>query len=170
MRKKSSWLTTAALIEVGNSTLIRAAERFKAKHGARFTTYAAKSMANQMMRAITTAASLPRTISLDEPFNTESDTPRIDRQKDHKAVSPHQGLEQGTIKEVISEVLDELDPDEREVISLAFGLKDYIYHTPTEISQRTKIRISKVHSLKASALKKLTQHKKLHAFRPGAQE
>jgi len=168
MRKKSAWLTTAALIEVGNSALIRAAERFTADHGARFTTYATECIEKKMINVIAAVASLPRTVSLDEPTNRESGIPRIDYESDHKAVSPYHGLEQGTIKEVISEVLAELDPEEREVISLAYGLGDHIYHTLKEISQRMNIGVGRVHSLKGSAERKMARHKKLHAFRPGA--
>ncbi len=103
-------------------------------------------------------------ISLDVQIGDDLDTDLSEMIEDDRNPSPEDYANQNSMRREVLEMLQELKPREREVISLRFGLEDGDEWTLTKIAQRLKISRERVRQLQSRAISTL-RHKHPHALR-----
>jgi len=96
-------------------------------------------------------------ISLDEPIknNEDNDATLIDFIEDENSVSPQKSAEIADLKQRMAEVLDTLNPREKEVLMLRFGLVDNKEKTLEEVGQIYGVTRERIRQIEDKALRKL---------------
>lgn len=95
-------------------------------------------------------------ISLEAPIGSEDDGKYGDFVEDKSSVSPLEQILKDDLREQIEEVLAQLNPREREVIKMRFGLmEDQSDLTLEEIGKAENITRERVRQIESSAIKKL---------------
>ena len=95
-------------------------------------------------------------ISLEAPIGSEDDGKYGDFVEDKSSVSPLEQILKDDLREQIEEVLAQLNPREREVIKMRFGLmEDQSDLTLVEIGRAENITRQRVRQIESSAIKKL---------------
>lgn len=95
------------------------------------------------------------TTSLETPVGKEEDTRLKEFIKDEVTVSPFDSASQELLKGHIDEVLETLNPRERRVLSLRFGLKDGRTRTLEEVGKEFGVTRERIRQIEAKALRKL---------------
>ena len=95
------------------------------------------------------------TTSLDQPVGEEGEASIMDLLED-----PHTNSSQDNVDDIfrgerITKLLEKMNPREREILELRFGLKDGEMHTLNEAAKIFKITRERVRQIEAVALKKL---------------
>ncbi len=96
-----------------------------------------------------------RTISLDSPLSTEDETNLGDIIADEVTRSPQQIAEEVLLQRDVAEVLECLNPRQRLVLQLRFGLGNGTPHTLAEVGTQLNISRERVRQLENEALRKL---------------
>jgi RNA polymerase primary sigma factor len=94
------------------------------------------------------------TTSLDQPVGEEGEASIIDLIEDTGASSQDQ-LDEMLRGERIATLLNQMNPREREILELRFGLKDGEIHTLNEAAKKFNITRERVRQIEMAALKKL---------------
>jgi RNA polymerase primary sigma factor len=95
------------------------------------------------------------TTSLETPVGKEEDTRLKEFIKDEITVSPFDSASQELLKGHIDEVLETLNPRERRVLALRFGLKDGRTRTLEEVGREFGVTRERIRQIEAKALRKL---------------
>jgi len=95
------------------------------------------------------------TTSLETPVGKEEDTRLKEFIKDEVTVSPFDSASQELLKGHIDEVLETLNPRERRVLALRFGLKDGRTRTLEEVGREFGVTRERIRQIEAKALRKL---------------
>ncbi len=96
-----------------------------------------------------------RTISLDSPLSSEDETNLGDIIADEVSRSPQQIAEEVLLSRDVAEVLECLNPRQRLVLQLRFGLNNGTPHTLAEVGAQLNISRERVRQLENEALRKL---------------
>ncbi len=96
-----------------------------------------------------------RTISLDSPLSSEDETNLGDIIADEVSRSPQQVAEEVLLQRDVAEVLECLNPRQRLVLQLRFGLNNGTPHTLAEVGAQLNISRERVRQLENEALRKL---------------
>ena len=137
------------MVSDGNLPLIRAIEKFDYTRGNKFSTYATWAIMRNFARSV------PREHQQNDRFRTGHDELFLGRSDDRgnpflmqRYRSQHQL--------VIEEILDHLDPREREVITRRYGLVDGTEpQTLEQVGRRFGVTKERVRQLESRAMKKL---------------
>jgi len=108
-------------------------------------------------------------LSLDEPGFDHSD-PLGDFVEDHRRQDPLESINRATLSTLVTEVLQELSPREREVLELRYGLVDGTFRTLDEVGHLTGVSGERARQIERQAMKKLRRskrHQTLSAFVEG---
>ena len=95
------------------------------------------------------------TTSLDQPVGEEGETSVLDLLEDPKTTTSQDSVNQLLRSERITKLLGRMNPREREILELRFGLRDGETHTLNEAAKRFHITRERVRQIEAVALKKL---------------
>lgn len=95
------------------------------------------------------------TTSLDQPISEEGDASIMDVMEDEKSLSSQDSVDEMLRGERIQRLLAKMNPREREILELRFGLKDGEVHTLNEAAKRFNITRERVRQIESVALKKL---------------
>ena len=95
------------------------------------------------------------TTSLDQPVGEEGEASVMDLMEDPNTVTSQDNINNLFRGERIDTLLTRMNPREREIIELRFGLKDGEMHTLNEAAKRFNITRERVRQIEAVALKKL---------------
>ena len=107
----------------------------------------------------------PETASLDTPIGEDDENPLGAFIMDIDSPSPVQEAELNILKETIQEVLSELNPRERRVISLRFGIDDGCPRTLEEVGNIFKVTRERIRQIEAKALRKLRHPRRSRKLR-----
>ena len=105
--------------------------------------------------------------SLETPVGKEEDSRLKDFVEDEEIKSPTEAASYELLKLHINEVLDSLNPRERRVLELRFGLKDGHSRTLEEVGKEFGVTRERIRQIEAKALRKLrhpTRSKKLRDY------
>ncbi len=106
-------------------------------------------------------------VSLETPIGEEDDSHLGDFIKDESSLSPEEYATNEILKEEINDVLDTLQPREKQVLELRFGLTDGTCYTLEEVGKRFNVTRERIRQIEAKALRKLrhpSRAKKLRDF------
>jgi len=95
------------------------------------------------------------TMSLDQPVGEEGEVSVMDLLEDPKTSSSQQNVDNLFRGERIEGLLSNMNPREKEILELRFGLKDGEVHTLNEVAKCFNITRERVRQIEAAALKKL---------------
>ena len=105
-------------------------------------------------------------ISLEAPISQEQDSPIGKFIRDDQSPSPDDKAVEASMNRVTDEVLNRLDPRERRIIRLRFGIEDGQEHTLEEISRVYNLTRERIRQIEARALRKLRHPKHCASLRP----
>jgi RNA polymerase primary sigma factor len=95
------------------------------------------------------------TTSLDQPVGEEGEASVMDLIEDPATNTPQAQMDGMLRGERIASLLGKMNPREREIIELRFGLKDGEIHTLNEAAKKFNITRERVRQIEMAALKKL---------------
>lgn len=95
------------------------------------------------------------TTSLETPVGKEEDTRLKEFIPDETALSPFEAASRELLKDHIEDVLDTLNPRERKVLELRFGLRDGRTRTLEEVGKEFGVTRERIRQIEAKALRKL---------------
>ena len=95
------------------------------------------------------------TTSLDQPVGEEGEASVMDLIEDPDTNTPQAQMDGMLRGERIATLLGKMNPREREIIELRFGLKDGEIHTLNEAAKKFNITRERVRQIEMAALKKL---------------
>ncbi len=145
------------LVSIGTIGLIKAVDTFKVSNGARFATYAARCIQNEILMHFRAQKKLASEISLNDTIDVDRDgnpLTYID------VISCDESLESDVERKISSAralrlVNTVLSPREKKIIVLRYGLGDRRAMTQREIAEALNISRSYVSRIEKSALEKL---------------
>lgn len=104
-------------------------------------------------------------LSLESPVGDDEDASTLaEFIKDEKGLAPDQITAHSLLKEKIVEIMDDLTPREREILSMRFGLTDGVTHTLEEVGQKFGVTRERIRQIEAKALEKMKEHEKSKAL------
>lgn len=151
------------LISLGTVGLIKAVKSFRPDAGTKFATYAARCIENEMLMHLRSRKKSSRDVSMDDSIGTDKEgndlTLRDVLGTDPDELERYVGdrIEQQRLRSY----LHVLDPRERRVVCLRYGLIDGVEWTQHQIADQMGISRSYVSRIEARALTKLQ-----HALHP----
>ncbi len=95
------------------------------------------------------------TTSIDQPVGEEGDASIVDIMEDMTTASSQDRVNDMLRSERVERLLEKMNPREREILELRFGLKDGEVHTLNEAAKKFNITRERIRQIEASALKKL---------------
>ena len=98
------------------------------------------------------------TTSLDQPVGQDGEASIIDLMEDTAASTSQDHIDGFLRNERVQKLLDRMNPREREILELRFGLKDGEVHTLHEAAKRSNITRERVRQIESVALKKLRNY------------
>ena len=148
------------LISIGTIGLIKAIDSFKAENGARFATYAAKCLQNEILMHFRARKKLSYEVSISEPIDVDKDgnpltysdiicvDDTIAEDLDRKCKS----------ERAVSLVYTVLDDREREILVMRYGLDGSDPITQREVADKLGISRSYVSRIEKAALEKIEKN------------
>ena len=111
------------------------------------------NMSVDKVREITKISQEP--VSLETPIGEEDDSHLGDFIEDHDAPAPQEAASRVLLREQLGDVLNTLQPREREVLKLRFGLGDGRARTLEEVGKDFDVTRERIRQIEAKALRKL---------------
>lgn len=147
------------LVSIGTIGLVKAVDSFKIDNGTRFATYAAKCIQNEILMHFRSQKKLNAEISMNETIDVDRDGNPLTYTD---VISSDENLPEEVMRSVeadraMSLVRTRLDPRERQVITLRFGLGGVPALTQREIAVKLGISRSYVSRIEKAAIDKLKE-------------
>lgn len=102
------------------------------------------------------------TISLEQPIGDDDDKSTLENFiPDDKILRPDQESSRRILSDQIREVLDELNPKERKILEMRYGLLDGIQHTLERVGEEFGVTRERIRQIEAKVHDKLRQHDKI---------
>lgn len=156
----TSYQNPDELVSIGSLGLIKAIDSFKIENGARFATYAAKCVQNEILMFFRSQKKLSCEVSIHETIDVDRDgnpLTYID------VISADDNITKNLDLKIHSErvyrLIDEvLDPREKKIIVLRYGLGKSPALTQREVAATLNISRSYVSRIEKKALEKMKEH------------
>ena len=147
------------LVSIGTIGLVKAVDSFKIDNGARFATYAAKCIQNEILMHFRAQKKLNAEVSMNDTIDVDRDGNPLTYTD---VISSEENLTEEVMRHVEGEkalllVRTRLDPRERQVITLRFGLGGVPVMTQREIAVKLGISRSYVSRIEKAAIEKLRE-------------
>lgn len=145
------------LISIGTIGLIKAVNTFSVERNIKLATYASRCIENEILMYLRKTAQLKNEISLDDPLNVDWDGNEL-LLSDLLGSDPdivNRGIEQESEKQTLLRAVEKLDPREKQIMELRFGLNRQKEHTQKEIADALGISQSYISRLEKRILHRL---------------
>lgn len=145
------------LISIGTIGLIKAIDSFKSSSGARFATYGAKCIQNEILMYFRAQRKTGSEVSMNETIDTDRDgnpLTYLDIMKTDDTIADDIDLKI-KIARAVSYINSELTEREREIILLRYGLENESPLTQREVAEKLGISRSYVSRIEKTAIEKL---------------
>lgn len=103
----------------------------------------------------TYAAASKNPLSIDKTLTDEEDADLTDIIPDVNQPTPEEALRTKVTRELVDEVLDSLDPREKKIIQLRWGLIDGTQHTLKSIGEEFNVTRERIRQIEEKAMRKL---------------
>ncbi len=145
------------LISIGTIGLIKAIHTYKTDRGIKLATYASRCIENEILMYIRKNASHKGDLSIDEPLNTDWDGNELLLSDilDSGEGPVGQELERSEDERTVREAVAGLEPREREIIELRYGLGGRREMTQKEVAERLGISQSYISRLEKRIISRL---------------
>ncbi|MBP9802824.1 MAG: sigma-70 family RNA polymerase sigma factor [Candidatus Pacebacteria bacterium] len=102
------------------------------------------------------------TVSLEQPIGDDDDKSTLENFiSDDKILRPDQESARRILSDQIREVLDELNPKERKILEMRYGLIDGIQHTLERVGEEFGVTRERIRQIEAKVHDKLRSHEKI---------
>ncbi len=102
------------------------------------------------------------TVSLEQPIGDDNDKSTLENFiPDDKILRPDQESSRRILSDQIREVLNELNPKERRILEMRYGLLDGIQHTLERVGEEFGVTRERIRQIEAKVHEKLRQHDKI---------
>jgi RNA polymerase primary sigma factor len=102
------------------------------------------------------------TISLEQPIGDDDEkSTRGEFIADDKIASPDQDASRRILSDQIRSVLEELNPKEKKILEMRYGLTDGIQHTLEEVGAEFGVTRERIRQIEAKVHDKLRSHEKI---------
>ena len=145
------------LISIGTIGLIKGVDSYNKDKNIKLTTYVAKCIENEILMYLRKSAQLKNEVSLDDPLNVDWDGNELSL-SDLLGSDPdvvNRGVEQEAEKQVLLEAVARLQPRERQIMELRFGLHNGREHTQKEVADTLGISQSYISRLEKRIIERL---------------
>lgn len=145
------------LISIGTIGLIKAINTFKTDRGIKLATYASRCIENEILMYIRKNASHKGDLSIDEPLNTDWDGNELLLADVLESCDGPVGseLEKNEDERTVRSAVASLEPREREIIELRYGLRGGRELTQKEVAYRLGISQSYISRLEKRIIDRL---------------
>ena len=145
------------LISIGTIGLIKAVNTFKLDKKIKLATYASRCIENEILMYLRRNTRLKSEVSLDEPLNVDWDGNELLLSDilgtENDIVSQH--IEEEVNKKLLYSAMNKLEPRERELMEMRFGLKSGREMTQKEVADRLGISQSYISRLEKRIITRL---------------
>lgn len=145
------------LISIGTIGLIKAVNTFSVERNIKLATYASRCIENEILMFLRKSAQLKNEISLDDPLNVDWDGNEL-LLSDLLGSDPdivHRDIEQQAEKQVLLDAVDRLQPREKQIMELRYGLHREKEHTQKEVADVLGISQSYISRLEKRIIARL---------------
>lgn len=145
------------LISIGTIGLIKAVNTFSVERNIKLATYASRCIENEILMFLRKSAQLKNEISLDDPLNVDWDGNEL-LLSDLLGSDPdivHRDIEQEAEKQVLLDAVDRLQPREKQIMELRYGLHREKEHTQKEVADVLGISQSYISRLEKRIIARL---------------
>ncbi len=155
-RFENSGVGIEDLISIGTLGLIKAVGTYHSERGIKLATYASRCIENEILMYLRKIAG-KQEISLDEPLHTDGDGGELLLSDTLGSDEPSaaERLEEADERRALYRALGRLEPRERLIIELRFGLCGHREETQKEVADRLGISQSYISRLEKKILSKL---------------
>ncbi len=102
------------------------------------------------------------TVSLEQPIGDDDDKSTLENFiSDDKILRPDQESARRILSDQIREVLEELNPKERKILEMRYGLLDGIQHTLERVGEEFGVTRERIRQIEAKVHDKLRSHEKI---------
>ena len=145
------------LISIGTIGLIKAIHTYRTDRGIKLATYASRCIENEILMYLRKNAPHRGDVSIDEPLNTDRDGNELLLSDilDSGEGPVGQELEKSEDERTIREAVAGLEPREREIIELRYGLGGQREMTQKEVAERLGISQSYISRLEKRIIARL---------------
>jgi len=145
------------LISIGTIGLIKAVNTFNADKNIKLATYASRCIENEILMYLRKASRIRAEVSLDEPLNVDWDGNELLLSDvlgtDDDLVS--RNIEDETDRELLRLAMESLDPREKRIVELRFGLNGEREYTQKQVADKLGISQSYISRLEKRIMKQL---------------
>ena len=154
---EGSGVPSEDMVSIGTIGLIKAVNTFTPERSIKLATYASRCIENEILMHLRKTSSQKTELSLDEPLNTDWDGNEL-------LLSDVLGTENDLVmrpieadvdRQLLRQALDRLEPRERHIISLRFGLDGAREQTQKEVADRLGISQSYISRLEKRIIARL---------------
>jgi len=147
------------MISIGTIGLIKAVNTFTPARNIKLATYASRCIGNEILMYLRKSSNRRQDASIDEPLNTDSDGNELllmDVLTSDQAQVGEE-LERNAERSALLAAVQALNPRERQIMELRFGLRDGVEHTQKEVADSIGISQSYISRLEKRIIKRLRQ-------------
>ncbi len=147
------------LISIGTIGLIKAINTFDPMKNIKLATYASRCIENEILMHLRRTSKMKMEVSIDEPLNVDWDGNELLLSDilgtDEDVIS--KGIEEEVEHELLSHAISHLNPREKKIVELRFGLKneDGVEMTQKEVADLMGISQSYISRLEKKIMKRL---------------
>jgi RNA polymerase sporulation-specific sigma factor len=154
---ESSGVAIEDIISIGTIGLIKAVNTFSPAKNIKLATYASRCIENEILMYLRKTANRRQETSIDEPLNVDGDGNELLLSdvlgSDSNMVG--QRLEQDAECSSLRQAVASLNPRERQIMELRYGLQDGVEHTQKEVADSIGISQSYISRLEKRIIRNL---------------
>ena len=145
------------LISIGTLGLMKAVSTFNKEKNIKLATYASRCIENEILMFIRKKSSQKKEISIDEPLSVDWDGNELLLSDILGSVSDvvSREMEENEEKKILRMAVDELNPRERVIIEMRYGLRDGNELTQKEVADALGISQSYISRLEKKIMQRL---------------
>jgi len=154
---ENTGISVEDLISIGTIGLIKAVNSFNPDKNIKLATYASRCIENEILMVLRKTNRLKLEVSFDEPLNTDWDGNEL-LLSDILGTEPDlvsRDLDNSAEKEMLYNAIRTLNPREKNIVSLRYGLGNEKEHTQKEVADMMGISQSYISRLEKRIIEKL---------------
>lgn len=154
---ESSGVASEDIVSIGTIGLIKAVNTFSPEKNIKLATYASRCIENEILMYLRKSSNRRQETSIDEPLNVDGDGNELLLSdvlgSDSNMVG--QRLEQAAERSTLLSAVARLEPRERQIMEMRYGLRDGKEHTQKEVADQIGISQSYISRLEKRIIRDL---------------